>query len=215
MSDGYPRSATDGQSVLKTRGGAADVQDSLPPHRIAASLTAEASPRLRRVALASDHRGYAAKMRLIERLSGVGCDVEGLEAVDDFGCDDGSRGCDYPDYAIPVARLVASGEYDAAILLDGSGIGMGIAANKVPGIRAATCHDEITARIAREHNHCNVLCVGTDLVGERTLFRVAETFLVTPFTGGRHVRRVAKLAEHEDSVFATVEDAQTARRLSS
>ena len=162
------------------------------------------STELRRIIVASDHRGYAAKCRLLDRLRS---ELPNHEVVD-FGCNDGSRACDYPDYAIPAATLVASGEYDAAILLDGSGIGMGIAANKVRGIRAATCHDEITARIAREHNHCNALCVGVDLVGEKTLFRVVKTFLDTAFSGGRHVRRVAKLCAHEDESFAAESEQQ-------
>jgi ribose 5-phosphate isomerase B len=115
----------------------------------------------------------------------------------DLGCD-GTGNCDYPDYAAPAARMVAGGEADAAVLLDGSGIGMGIVANKIRGIRAATAHDEITARIAREHNHCNVLCVGTDLVSEKALARIVEIFLTTPFSEGRHIRRVAKIAEIEE-----------------
>ena len=75
---------------------------------------------------------------------------------------------------------------------------MGIVANKIRGIRAATAHDEITARIAREHNHCNVLCVGTDLVSEKALARIVEIFLTTPFSEGRHIRRVAKIGEIEE-----------------
>ncbi len=144
-----------------------------------------------RLVLACDHRGFEGKHRLIPKLEDFNCQVI------DLGCFDGLTACDYPDYAAPAARMVASGEADVAVLLDGSGIGMGIVANKICGVRAATCHDEFTARIAREHNHCNVLCVGTDLVGERALQRVVEIFLTTPFAGGRHVRRVAKLCEIE------------------
>ena len=167
-------------------------------------LDGDGSGDLRRIIVASDHRGYAAKCRLLDHLRGELPE----HTVVDFGCNDGSRACDYPDYAIPAAALVATGEYDAAVLLDGSGIGMGIAANKVRGVRAATCHDEITARIAREHNHCNALCVGVDLVGEKTLFRVVKTFLDTAFSGGRHVRRVAKLCAHEDESFAAESEQQ-------
>jgi ribose 5-phosphate isomerase B len=150
-----------------------------------------ARPRMRLV-IACDHRGFAAKALLAGHLTRFDCDLL------DLGCD-GSSNCDYPDYAAPAARMVASGEADAAVLLDGSGIGMGIVANKIRGIRAATAHDEITARIAREHNHCNVLCVGTDLVSEKALARIVEIFLTTPFAEGRHVRRVAKIAEIEQS----------------
>jgi ribose 5-phosphate isomerase B len=141
----------------------------------------------RRVVIASDHRGFEAKQRLQPQLEQLG-----FELID-LGCHDADNACDYPDYAAPAAKMVAEREVDVAILLDGSGIGMGIVANKVPGVRAATCHDEFTARIAREHNHCNVLCVGTDLVSERALQRVVEIFLTTTFAAGRHVRRVAKL----------------------
>jgi len=174
-------------------------------------LAEEAEP-IRRVAIASDHRGFEAKRRVLELLrERIGTT---LDAVHDLGPEEGGHACDYPDFAIPVARRVAAGEVDVAGLLDGSGIGMGIAANKVAGVRAATCHDEITARIAREHNHCNVLCVGTDLVGERTLLRVSDTFLATPFAGGRHVRRVAKLLAHEAATFMP-EMPRQARRMSS
>ena len=158
-------------------------------YRKAAGKTEERE-RLRLV-IASDHRGYGAKTLLAVHLSRFECELI------DLGCD-GSGNCDYPDYAAPAARMVAVGEADAAVLLDGSGIGMGIVANKIRGIRAATAHDEITARIAREHNHCNVLCVGTDLVSEKALARIVEIFLTTPFSEGRHIRRVAKIAEIEE-----------------
>jgi ribose 5-phosphate isomerase B len=148
-----------------------------------------------RVAIASDHRGFEAKSHLLPRLAAMAHVIE----VHDVGCEGDDRACDYPDYASPAARRVATGDADVAILLDAAGIGMAIVANKVPGIRAATCHDEFTARIAREHNHCNVLCVGTDLVGERALFQIVEIFLNTRFVGGRHVRRVAKIAELESA----------------
>lgn len=151
----------------------------------------KAGGRKLRLVVASDHRGFHAKSCLLGHLAQFDCDII------DLGCD-GSGNCDYPDYAAPAARMVARGEADVAVLLDGSGIGMGIVANKVRGIRAATAHDEITARIAREHNHCNVLCVGTDLIGEKALARIVEIFLTTPFAEGRHVRRVAKITEIEE-----------------
>jgi ribose 5-phosphate isomerase B len=116
--------------------------------------------------------------------------------VIDFGCD-GPAACDYPDFAVPVARAVATGEAEVGILLDGSGLGMSIAANKIFGIRAALAHDEVTARIAREHNHCNVLCLGTDLLGEDHIRQIVEIFLNSPFSDGRHVRRIEKLREIE------------------
>ena len=105
---------------------------------------------------------------------------------------------DYPDYASPVARSVAKGAADVGILMDGSGIGMSVAANKFCGVRAALVHDEITARRAREHNHCNVLCLGTDLLSEDQIRQIVEIFLATGFANGRHVRRIEKLKAIED-----------------
>ena len=157
----------------------------------ATSEGGNAGGRPMRLVVASDHRGFEVKSRLLSHL--LGGDFEPV----DLGCD-GDDNCDYPDYAAPAARMVASGQAVAAILLDGSGIGMGIVANKVRGVRAATAHDEITARIAREYNHCNVLCVGVDLVGEKSLMRIVDVFLSTPFAEGRHVRRVAKIVEVEE-----------------
>ena len=107
-----------------------------------------------KVAVACDHRGYEAKRKLLPLLRKLGHEAE------DFGCD-GTGSCDYPDFAFPAAKSVASGANAVGILLDGSGIGMSVVANKVRGIRAALAHDEVTARRAREHNHCNVLCLGT------------------------------------------------------
>jgi ribose 5-phosphate isomerase B len=140
-----------------------------------------------RIATACDHRGFEAKRRLLPTLRKLGHDVQ------DLGCD-GSGSVDYPDFAVPVATQVAVGTYDVGILLDGSGIGMSIVANKVPGVRAALVHDEVTARRAREHNHCNVLCLGTDLLSEDQIRKIVEIFLGTPFGDGRHVRRVEKIA---------------------
>jgi len=139
-----------------------------------------------KLAVASDHRGYEAKRRLVPLLKKLGHDTE------DFGCD-GTSAVDYPDHAAPAARAVADGRCDAAILMDGSGIGMSIAANKVRGVRAALAHDEVTARRAREHNHCNVLCLGTDLLSEDQIRQIVEIFLTTPYGDGRHTRRVSKL----------------------
>ena len=142
------------------------------------------------VAIACDHRGFEAKKRLLPVLAGKG------HALADFGCNSTSP-CDYPDYAIPAAKSVATRENEVAILLDGSGIGMSIAANKVKGVRAALVHDEFTARRAREHNHCNVLCLGTDLLSEEQIRNIVEIFLNTPFADGRHRTRVDKIKELE------------------
>jgi len=144
-----------------------------------------------KVAIACDHRGYEAKRRLFPLLSKHG------HVVTDLGCDSAAS-CDYPDFAAPAARGVANGDYDVAILLDGSGIGMSIVANKIKGIRAALAHDEVTARQAREATHCNVLCLGTDLLSEQQISKIVEIFLTTQFAPGRHDKRVAKIAEIEN-----------------
>jgi ribose 5-phosphate isomerase B len=143
-----------------------------------------------KLAIACDHRGYEAKRKLLPLLLKLGHQVE------DRGCDS-TAAVDYPDIAAPVARDVASGKYDAGILLDGSGIGMSVVANKIRGVRAALAHDEVTARIAREHNHCNVVCLGIDLLSEDHARKIVETFLSAPLSEGRHVRRVEKIAQIE------------------
>jgi ribose 5-phosphate isomerase B len=144
-----------------------------------------------KIAVAADHRGFDAKRRLIPLLRQMGHEVQ------DFGCDGNETASDYPDFAIPAAQAVAGGKCDAAILLDGSGIGMSVAANKVKGIRAALAHDEVTARLSREHNHCNVLCLGSDLLNEGEIRKIISVFLTTPFGEGRHARRVEKLRGFE------------------
>ncbi len=139
------------------------------------------------IAVGCDHRGYEGKRLLVPQLKRWGHEVR------DFGCENASA-CDYPDYAGAVAKAVASGQYEVGILLDGSGIGMSVAANKVYGIRAALVHDEVTARLAREANHCNVLCIGIDLLSHDVMRKIAEIFLTTPFAQGRHIRRVEKIS---------------------
>lgn len=143
-----------------------------------------------KIAVACDHRGYDAKRKLIPLLKRMGHEVE------DFGCDS-TTAVDYPDYAYPPSKAVALGRFDVGILLDGSGIGMSVAANKVHGVRAGLVHDEVTARIARENNHCNVLCLGTDLLSEDHIRQIVEIFLSTPLGEGRHMRRIEKLEKLE------------------
>jgi len=144
-----------------------------------------------KLAIASDHRGFEAKRRLLPVLKQQGHDVT------DFGCET-TAACDYPDFAAPAARAVADAKVEVAILLDGSGIGMSIVANKVHNVRAALVHDEVTARRSREHNHCNVLCLGTDLLSEESIRQIVNIFLNTPFGDGRHVRRLQKVTEIEE-----------------
>lgn len=148
-----------------------------------------------RIVVACDHRGYDAKRKLMPVLKRLGHEVV------DFGCD-GSAAVDYPDYAAPTARAVAEGQFDVGILLDGSGIGMSITANKVPGIRAALAHDEVTARRAREHHHCNMLCLGTDLLNDDHIRKIVEIFLITTYGDGRHLRRISKIKQFEQELMA-------------
>lgn len=141
-----------------------------------------------KLVVACDHRGFEAKLRLLAFLKGQKYDPT------DLGCDSAAP-VDYPDIALRVARAVQLRQADVGILLDKSGVGMSIAANKVRGVRAALAHDEVTARVARAHNHCNVLCMGTDLLTDEQMRKIVEIFLTTPFEGGRHQRRVAKVDE--------------------
>ncbi len=143
-----------------------------------------------RVAIGSDHRGRMLRARLVEFLQHLGQEVVD---VDDH---DGQE-VDYPDVAATVARKVASNEVDRGILVCGSGLGMCIAANKIPGVRAAPCHDDITAEVSRRHNDLNVLCLSGDLLGEKLASRLVEIWLKAPFDGGRHARRNQKIAALE------------------
>lgn len=143
-----------------------------------------------KVALASDHRGYPAKEKIKTFLASKGHEVL------DFGCNTNAS-CDYPDSALPAAESVSTGRSEAAVMLCGTGIGMSMTANKVRGVRAALCHDELTAQLSRAHNNANVLCLPADLIGEELMRRVVEVWLNTKFDAGRHERRVAKIVEYE------------------
>jgi len=143
-----------------------------------------------RVALGADHGGYAVKQELAARLRELG------HTALDLGTHDESP-VDYPDLARAVAEAVAGGRADFGVCVDGAGIGSAIAANKVPGVRAAQCWDERTARNAREHNFANVLSLGGPLLGAETCRRVLEVFLSTPEGAPRHARRVDKIAAIE------------------
>lgn len=143
-----------------------------------------------RIAIGSDHAGYHLKEALKQQLAGA--DVE----VEDVGTD-GDASVDYPDYAERVGDRVASGRSDRGILICGTGIGMAMAANKVPGIRAASVTDEVGARLARQHNDANVLTLGGRVTPPDAAARLVRIFLDTPFEGGRHQRRVEKVAAIE------------------
>ena len=139
-----------------------------------------------KIAIGSDHRGFESKETVKNVLSQLNHEVV------DFGTENNSP-ADYPDIAYIVARAVACGEADLGILACGTGIGMSITANKIAGIRAALCHDELSAEISRHHNDANILCVSGDLIGEVLLRKIVEVWLDTKFQGGRHQRRVHKI----------------------
>jgi ribose 5-phosphate isomerase B len=146
-----------------------------------------------RIAIGSDHRGCGIRSKVIESVTRLG-----HQAVDV-----GTRGCepvDYPDVAFQVANLVSHGEVDRGVLICGTGFGMCIAANKVPGVRAAPCHDDLTAEMSRRHNDLNVLCLSADMLGERLIDRMVEIWLNTPFEGGRHARRLEKITALERDI---------------
>jgi ribose 5-phosphate isomerase B len=143
-----------------------------------------------KVAIASDHRGFHLKEEVISLLKSKGHTV-----VDDGPASEAS--VDYPDFAALVAKKVSSHEVERGILICGTGIGMAISANKFPGVRAAACADEVTAELSRRHNDLNVLCLSGDLLSSRVTERVVEVWMDTEFEGGRHARRVDKIAELE------------------
>jgi ribose 5-phosphate isomerase B len=143
-----------------------------------------------KVALGSDHRGYEAKELIKSLLQRAGHEVM------DFGTNE-SRVCDYPDFGIPAALAVSQGEADRAVLICGSGVGMSITANKISGIRAALCQDELTAQISRKHNNANILCLPAMLVNDPLITRIAESWINAEFEGGRHVKRVEKMMAAE------------------
>lgn len=146
-----------------------------------------------RIAIAGDHRGFELKKRLITSLTKQG------HTVDDKGAC-GPESCDYPDLAFLVGEAVGQGLADRGILICGTGIGMCIAANKVLGVRAANCHDLITAELCRRHNDANVLCLSGDLLGEDLVERLVKVWLTTDFeTNSRHSRRVDKIKEYGKS----------------
>ncbi|MBO5278306.1 MAG: ribose 5-phosphate isomerase B [Lachnospiraceae bacterium] len=141
------------------------------------------------IAIGSDHGGYALKQEIMRHLEERGIDYK------DFGCYDESS-CDYPIYARLVANEVAEGRCETGILICGTGIGISIAANKVPGIRAALCTDCFCAEATRQHNDANILCLGGRVVGPGLAIKIVDTFLDTPFSEDeRHVRRISLIEQ--------------------
>ena len=143
-----------------------------------------------KIAIGSDHRGFEVRRRIRAVLEQLGHEV--LDVGPEV-----RESVDYPDYAFEVARAVSEGRADRGILADGTGIGMCIAANKVRGVRAAPCHDSITAEMSRRHNDANVLCLSADLLGDELIDRMVRIWLETGFEQGRHARRVEKITRFE------------------
>lgn len=143
-----------------------------------------------KIAVACDHGGLALKKVLLQYLYQNGYEVH------DFGTET-EDSCDYPDYALPAAEAVASGECDRGILICSTGIGISIAANKVRGIRCAHCHDTYSAKYTRLHNDANMIAFGQKIIGEGLMLEIVDVFLHTPFEGGRHQRRVDKITAIE------------------
>jgi len=154
---------------------------------VESSFAGDGLPEKVRIALGADHAGYALKEKVRRYLASKGYEVE------DHGPASGEY-VDYPDFAEKVATRVATKQAGFGVLVCGTGLGMVMSANKVPGIRAATCNDTLSAYFARCHNDANVLGMGGRFVDEATAQKVLDTWLATPFAGGRHQRRVDKIA---------------------
>ena len=142
------------------------------------------------IAIACDHGGYALKEAVKAHLDELGL------ACRDFGTNS-TESCDYPDYAAPAARAVASGECDRGIVICTTGIGVSIVANKVPGVRCALCSDPLSAEMTRRHNDTNMLAMGAGIIGQNLALKIVDTWLNTAFEGGRHQRRVDKISALE------------------
>ena len=147
------------------------------------------------IAVGSDHHGVPVRNKLVEILRQEGY------AVDEFGPSiDAQQPTDYPDIAVEIARFVCTGETNRGILICGTGVGMCIAVNKFAGIRAAPIIDELSAEFCRRHNDLNVLCVANNMLSEEQILQIVQVWLVTPFDGGRHARRIDKIHSIERSL---------------
>ena len=192
-----------GETVTLARGGHITplAQDTLNERRVTVVREGRASGDdaalapagdIRRIAVASDHTGIELRHLLVGFLRGRGL------AVQDLGTD-GPDAVDYPDVAASVARLVARGEADAGIVIDGAGIGSAIAANKIRGVRAAMANTETIARYSREHNGANVLTLGATLLSSEEAKAIVTMWLTTPMREPRYIRRLAKIRDLETS----------------
>jgi len=144
-----------------------------------------------RIAVGSDHAGYALKSEIIAHLAGAGHEVL------DLGTESAEVSVDYPRYGRAVGMAVAEGRAERGVCVCGTGLGIGIAANKVPGVRAAVVHDTTTALLARRHNDANVLCLGERTTGRAEAIDAVDAFFATGFDGGRHQRRIDQITDQE------------------
>jgi ribose 5-phosphate isomerase B len=148
-----------------------------------------------KIAVAGNHVGFRAKNGILFQLKSL------QHEVFDFGPFNDEI-CDYPDFAAKAGRAVSRAEVDRAILVGGTGIGMSIVANKFQGVRAALCHDDLSAEMSRRYNNANILCLSVDLMGEQLAAHMIELWLTTPFEGGHHARRIAKIAAVENEIWS-------------
>lgn len=144
-----------------------------------------------KISMGSDHAGYALKEHIKEYLTNQGHEVI------DFGTDSAAS-CDYADFGYPAAKMVAKGEADRGIVICSTGIGIGITANKVKGIRCALCSEPLSAEMTRRHNDANCLAMGANMIGAFMAERIVDVFLTTEFEGGRHSRRIGKIHATEE-----------------
>ena len=146
-----------------------------------------------KIAVGADHGGYPLNERVIEELRAMGHEII------DFGTHDGLQPDDYPDYALQIGKVVQSGTAEIGILICGSGVGASVAANKLRGVRAALCGDTYSGHQSREHDDCNVLCLGARVIGEALALEIVRAFVTARFTGEeRHRRRLKKVAAIEE-----------------
>ena len=150
------------------------------------------------IAIASDHGGFALKAEIVDHLRSKG------EEFTDFGAHT-AESCDYPVYGEAAGRAVAEGKCDKGIIICGTGIGISIAANKIPGIRAALCGDCYSAEMARRHNDANILALGARVIGTGHALKIVDVFSETPFDGGRHAKRVDLIRDIENKRFTSRE----------
>ncbi|MBC7342677.1 MAG: ribose 5-phosphate isomerase B [Clostridia bacterium] len=143
------------------------------------------------IGIGCDHAGFQLKKMIMARLRDNGIAYEDLGTASEDSVD-------YPDYALRVAEGVMAGRYDRGILICGTGIGVAIAANKVPGIRAANCHDPLSAKLSRQHNDANILTLGGRIIGPELAWEIVQVWLATPFAGGRHQGRIDKITAIEE-----------------